>query len=80
MGPTVQDNCNEEIRLIPSSASYTTCCVAALDSQRSRWDVEIDVKGQVDTGSVQENGKFSISKLLQYTGPGTFFHSLDRSL
>lgn len=33
------------------------------------WNVEIDVKGQVDTGDTADD-KFSFNKLLQYTGPG----------
>ncbi|KAG2199327.1 hypothetical protein INT47_012961 [Mucor saturninus] len=33
------------------------------------WNVEIDVKGQVDTGDSVDD-KFSIHKLMQYTGPG----------
>ncbi|KAI9491689.1 NRAMP family, partial [Zychaea mexicana] len=33
------------------------------------WDVEIDVKGQIDTGPASDNGSFSWSKLLHYTGP-----------
>lgn len=33
------------------------------------WNVEIDVKGQVDTGESVDD-KFSINKLMQYTGPG----------
>jgi natural resistance-associated macrophage protein len=34
------------------------------------WNVEIDVKGQVNTGPEEDNVSFSFSKLLQYTGPG----------
>lgn len=34
------------------------------------WNVEIDVKGQVNTGPEQENITFSLKKLLKYTGPG----------
>ncbi|CEP18418.1 hypothetical protein [Parasitella parasitica] len=34
------------------------------------WNVEIDVKGQVNTGPEQELSGFSFRKLLQYTGPG----------
>ncbi|EIE81843.1 hypothetical protein RO3G_06548 [Rhizopus delemar RA 99-880] len=33
------------------------------------WNVEIDVKGQVNTGPEEDNVSFSFSKLLQYTGP-----------
>ncbi|KAI8989532.1 natural resistance-associated macrophage protein-domain-containing protein [Pilobolus umbonatus] len=34
------------------------------------WNVEIDVKGQVNTGPEEdEHSKFSIKKLMQYTGP-----------
>jgi natural resistance-associated macrophage protein len=36
------------------------------------WNVEIDVKGQVQTGDT-ESDKFSFSKLMQYSGPGKFF-------
>ncbi|KAI8146212.1 natural resistance-associated macrophage protein-domain-containing protein [Fennellomyces sp. T-0311] len=39
-------------------------------NSKSKWDVEIDVKGQIDTGPPDENGAFSWSKLLHYTGPG----------
>lgn len=34
------------------------------------WNVEIDVKGQVNTGPEEEFTGFSFKKLLQYTGPG----------
>jgi hypothetical protein len=40
------------------------------------WNVEIDVKGQVKTGSEiideeeESSSVFSFKKLLQYTGPG----------
>lgn len=74
MSAAHQDNCNEDSRLNPTCASYTTGYEATIDNRKgSRWDVEIDVKGQVDTGSVHENGGFSITKLLQYTGPGMLF-------
>ncbi|KAI8088653.1 natural resistance-associated macrophage protein-domain-containing protein [Halteromyces radiatus] len=36
----------------------------------SSWDVEIDVKNQVNTGITDENEPFSWKKLLKYTGPG----------
>jgi hypothetical protein len=37
------------------------------------WNVEIDVKGQVNTGPEEENNKFSLSKLIKYTGPGNVY-------
>jgi natural resistance-associated macrophage protein len=37
------------------------------------WNVEIDVKGQVNTGPEEENNRFSLSKLIKYTGPGNVF-------
>ncbi|KAI8975590.1 natural resistance-associated macrophage protein-domain-containing protein [Mycotypha africana] len=33
------------------------------------WNVEIDVKGEVNTGHEEENGRFSFRKLMTYTGP-----------
>lgn len=33
------------------------------------WNVEVDMKGQVDTGD-STTEKFSFKKLMQYTGPG----------
>ena len=39
------------------------------DGNEEEWRVEIDVKGQIDTGNVDERG-FSWTKLMQYTGPG----------
>ncbi|KAJ8661446.1 hypothetical protein O0I10_002712 [Lichtheimia ornata] len=39
------------------------------DDPTDEWRVEIDVKGQIDTGNVDERG-FSWTKLMQYTGPG----------
>lgn len=33
------------------------------------WNVEVDMKGQVDTGDCTTE-KFSFNKLMQYTGPG----------
>lgn len=39
-------------------------------STEHEWNVEIDVKGQVNTGPEQESHSFSLKKLLQYTGPG----------
>lgn len=39
------------------------------DDNGEEWRVEIDVKGQVDTGNEEEQG-FSWTKLMQYTGPG----------
>ncbi|KAI8088376.1 natural resistance-associated macrophage protein-domain-containing protein [Thamnidium elegans] len=40
----------------------------SLDSSYE-WNVEVDMKGQVDTGDSTAD-KFSFSKLMQYTGPG----------
>jgi hypothetical protein len=43
----------------------------SVDSSTYEWNVEIDVKGQVNTGgSDTTNHRFSFNKLLQYTGPG----------
>lgn len=40
------------------------------------WNVEIDVKGQVNTGPEEENNKFSLNKLIKYTGPGNVYYCI----
>ncbi|ORE05382.1 Nramp-domain-containing protein [Rhizopus microsporus var. microsporus] len=48
------------------SSSYNTLTD---DRQGYNWNVEIDVKGQVNTGPEEERFTFSFQKLLKYTGP-----------
>ncbi|RCH78116.1 hypothetical protein CU098_002917, partial [Rhizopus stolonifer] len=39
-------------------------------NEENDWNVEIDVRGQVNTGPEEDNVSFSLNKLLHYTGPG----------
>ncbi|KAI7857412.1 natural resistance-associated macrophage protein-domain-containing protein [Circinella umbellata] len=60
--PLIKDN--------PSKTSGYNSLSNDTNNENDKWNVEIDVKGQIDTGPTDENGKFSWSKLLHYTGPG----------
>lgn len=60
---TVQES-NEQSSLLLDSRQDN------YQSTEHEWNVEIDVKGQVNTGPEQENIVFSLRKLLKYTGPG----------
>jgi hypothetical protein len=67
---------DENTTLIPPSQSTSNIThrnrndyQALQDSNSYEWNVEIDVKGLVNTG-VEDADKFSFKKLLQYTGPG----------
>lgn len=52
-----------------SHSYHTVTQDTSQDDPTDEWRVEIDVKGQIDTGNVDERG-FSWTKLMQYTGPG----------
>ncbi|ORX62099.1 Nramp-domain-containing protein [Hesseltinella vesiculosa] len=56
---------DETTTLCPASSSHSYQSLEA-----SAWDVEIDIKDQVDTGEVDSDNRFSWSKLLKYMGPG----------
>lgn len=53
-----------------SKAAVYNSLGSDINNETDKWNVEIDVKGQIDTGPADENGKFSWTKLLHYTGPG----------
>lgn len=71
MNTRSQTEGEESSNLIPSEAlnhrhhnNYQTIVDPSYE-----WNVEIDVKGQVDTGDT-DSDKFSFNKLMQYSGPG----------
>lgn len=72
MGIQRQDNGEDETASLSSSQSLLSHrhhnSYQTVDPSYE-WNVEIDVKGQVDTGDSVDD-KFSFNKLMQYTGPG----------
>ncbi|RCH99041.1 hypothetical protein CU097_015177 [Rhizopus azygosporus] len=61
---------SENSSLIQPSLESNSYNTLTDDRQGYNWNVEVDVKGQVNTGPEEESSTFSFQKLLKYTGPG----------
>ncbi|KAI8376418.1 natural resistance-associated macrophage protein-domain-containing protein [Radiomyces spectabilis] len=63
-------DCSSSAHSNNSTVCYQAC---SNDTTTNKWDIEVDVKGQVDTGADSNSQRFSFSKLMQsiaYLDPG----------